>query len=349
MKKLAVKYLFLLLLLPLVFAAPLYASPKKPTVNVLTWFGYLRTPEIATLIDQECNATLSFDEYYSNDEFLRRWKADKDNYDVVIFANLLYNGIKDKVALNGAHLSSLTKDYHPIIKQHYDETKYPSNVVYFSHSLMGFLWNPDVVNLSETDDMLTVFKKAGKNRTILIDDPIEIKNMINLSSNDHENNHQSLPLNLETLKKLVQASRVSLTSDYNKIYESPDFAFSYVWSGDAVINTQKAGKPYQFLMHPKTSFICTDLLALINSKPAAACVAKVLAGKKALTILQNTNYYFSPYGDATNNGNTMFKQIHKQAFAQLSDYSWIQPVSLLEFNRLEQIWKTLKLEISDRS
>lgn len=346
MKKLILKCLGLLLLLPMVSSTFVYA--KKPTVNVLTWFGYLRTPEIMTLIDQECHATLSFDEYYSNGEFLRRWRADKDNYDIVIFANLLYKGIQNKVANNGAHLSSLTKDYYPIIKQHYDETHYPPNVVYFSHSIMGFLWNPNLIHLTEKDDMRSVFKKAGTNRTILIDDPIEIKNMINLRDNNKDD-HQQIPLNLVSMKNLIQSSRVSLTSDYNKIYESPDFAFSYVWSGDAVINTKKAGKPYQFLMHPKTSFICTDLLALINSKPAAVCVAKVLAGKNALSILQNTNYYFSPYGDAGTVSNDMFKQIHKHAFSQLADYSWIQPVSLLEFKKLEQTWKILKLEISNNT
>lgn len=327
--------------LSLLASSHLFAQ-DKPSVNVLTWFGYLKAPEIASLVEQECGVTLSYDEYYSNEEFLRRWKSNKDNYDIIIFANLLYEGIKDQIAVSNSNLAEVSKNYHPVIKEHYDSGNYPPNTVFFSHSLMGFLWNPERIHLSEKDDMFTVFKKAEKNRVILIDDPVEVRNMIHLALN----NQTDTVLNLNNMQKLVQSSQVTLSNDYNKIYENTEFAFSYLWSGEAVIDTKKSGKPYQFLMHPKTSFICTDLLAVINKKTSSNCVAKVLTSKQAMTILQNDSYYFSPYGDFTNVTDEAFRVIYQKTFEQIAHFSWIKPVTLAEFNQLTQTWKTLKLEVS---
>lgn len=316
-------------------------STNKPTVNVLTWFGYLKSPEILKLVDEECGVTLSYDEYYSNEEFLRRWKAQKDNYDILIFANLLYKGIKNEISLKNSDLASISKKYHPIIKKHYDAAGYPTNTVFFSHSLMGFLWNPKKVHLSENDDMFTIFKKAGKNHVILIDDPIEVRNMIHLGLM----NKNKTKLNLKNLKNLVQSSDITLSNDYNKIYKSPNFAFSYLWSGEAVIDIKKSEMPYKFLIHPKTSFVCTDLLTVMNNNTHANCVAKALISPKAMNILQNANYYFSPYGDVSQITDPLFKEIYQKTFAQLQNFSWIQPVSLDEFNQLNHVWKTLKLNI----
>ena len=188
--------------------------------------------------------------------------------------------------------------------------------------------------------MYAVFTKAKNNRVVLIDDPIEVRNMIRLGNN------KQLQLNLRNLKTMVQSAQVTLTNDYNKIYESPNFAFSYTWSGDAILDMQTSGKPYQFLIHPKTSFICTDLLAQTKDNSEATCVAKVLSSKKAMNILQNKNYYFSPYGDYNEITALKFKKIYQDVFHQLSQFSWIPPVTEQEFKKLEQDWKVLKLEIS---
>lgn len=311
-----------------------------PTVNVLSWFGYLRSPQINKLVQDHCQVTLSVDEYYSNDEFLRRWKSDKNNYDLIVFANLLYKTIEDEISLTHSDLSKFSQDYHPVIKQHYRDGHYANNVVYFSHSIMGFLWNPSLMHLSEQDDMHSVFTKAKNNRVVLIDDPTEVRNMIRLGDN------KQVQLNLKNLKAMLQSAQVTLANDYNKIYESPNFAFSYTWSGDAVLDIQKSGKPYQFLIHPKTSFICTDLLAQTKDNAEASCVAKVLSSKAAMNILQNANYYFSPYGDYSDIGSLMFKKIYQDVFNQISQFSWIQSVTEPELKKLEQAWKVLKLEIS---
>src|SRR5262245_4866842 len=81
---------------------------EKSTVNILSWFGYLGSPEIIQLVEKECNVGLSVDEYYSNEEFIRRWKVQKDEYDVLIFSNLLYKGLKENIALKNTSLSSIS-------------------------------------------------------------------------------------------------------------------------------------------------------------------------------------------------------------------------------------------------
>jgi hypothetical protein len=333
MKKLLISWLLVSSFINSVEAA-------MPTVNILSWFGYLRSPQINKLVQDQCHVTLSVDEYYSNDEFLRRWKSDKNNYDLIVFANLLYKTIEDEITLKYSDLSQVSQNYHPVIKQHYIDGHYANNVVYFSHSIMGFLWNPSLIHLSEQDDMYSVFAKAKNNRVVLIDDPMEVRNMIHLG------NDKQVQLNLKNLRAMLQSAQVTFTNDYNKIYETPNFAFSYTWSGDAMLDIQKSGKSYQFLIHPKTSFICTDLLAQTKVNAETNCVAKVLSSKTAMNILQNANYYFSPYGDYKNIESLMFKKTYQDVFHQLSQFSWIQSVTEQEIKELEQSWKVLKLEIS---
>lgn len=335
----------------LLMPCTLFAATSKPTVNILTWWGYLDDPKITNYIQNKCNVKVSYDEYYSNQEFLERWKEQRQNYDVIIFSDIAYGTVKNQIALKNSNLHDLADNYPEFIKKHYIQSNFPNNVVYFTLSVMGFLWNPQVINLTNNDNMLDVFEKAKSNNIILIDDPAEVNNVMQLAFRFHETRDtQNIPLLLNTsnMDKLTQASRVYITNDYSKIYSSKDFAFSYLWSGDAFYDMKEGKYKYNFMTDKKLSYICSDLIAQINPKPEAVCVAHVLAGHEVLNMIQNSDYYFSPYGDSNQIKDPAFMTFYKRLFSEMPYLSWIEPVPTNDFGKMEQEWRWVKLKHNEK-
>ena len=75
-----------------------WALGKKDTINILSWVNYLSLDGASQLIEQKCNVRISYDNYYSNDEFLRRWHKTNQKYDVIIFSETIYPMIKKQVS-----------------------------------------------------------------------------------------------------------------------------------------------------------------------------------------------------------------------------------------------------------
>jgi hypothetical protein len=321
------------------------------TVNILTWWGYLDYPELVQLVEKKCHVKLSYDKYYTNAEFTRRLNYQGQNYDVLIFSDTIYNAVKQGIARNNSDLYKLSRHYHPIIRQHYLKNKLPSNIVYFIHSLTGFLWNPLQVKLDESDTIYSMFSKAGDNTVVIIDDPVEAAKLVSLGLSNGKNKLVPTELTENYLTKanflhIVGKSRVYITNDYSQIYLKPDFAFSYTWSGEAMVDLQKSGKDYEFLIHPKLSYISSDLLAVLNDKPNAICVAKVLGSREFARKLQNKDFYFSPYTDTSEIDNKAFKKVYQEFIIELPRLSWIKPVDNEEFERLSTTWKLIKLNFN---
>ena len=349
--------LFAALAVPLVFCNQLQAANKpnnEPWVNVLTWWGYLDDPRIKQEVQDQCHVNLSYDEYYTNEQFLSMFNKYKQNYDILIFSNLLYNGMQSKIADNNSDLWQVSNDYYPYFKQYYQSHDYDHNVVFFTHSMMGFLYNPDLIHIDPSQNIFEIFKDAGSNYVILVDDPAEVHNLLNLGYQTSGQNWPSsiygsdgmLKLNYDNLKRVTQNSNVYITNDFNKIYTLNNFAFSFMWSGDALLSVDQSNKPYKFSLHPDLSYVCTDLLAQIKETPAASCVAHVLAGQKVMGIVENSSYYFSPYFQ--NNVNTPdFNALYAETKAILPKLSWIQPMTIEQFNDYDKEWEQVKLDLDN--
>ena len=325
-------------------------AANGPTVNILTWWGYLDYPEIRQIIENKCQANISYDNYYSNTEFTRRWNTQEENYDIIIFSDTIYNSVKSEIARKDSDLWKLSNDYNPIIKKHYHDEKMPSNVVYFIHSLTVFLWNPALVQLNESDTIFSIFKKADNNIVVIIDDPIEAANLIGHGLDENKSNSYTLTKNphytyltKENFMKIADRTKVYITNDYSQIYLKPTFAFSFTWSGEAMVDLSKSGKNYNFLIHPKLSYISSDLLAVLNNKPASLCVAKTLASKEVMSVLQNKDFYFSPYADTRGIENETFKSMYQEFIKKLPTLAWVKPVSDEDFRKLSTTWKLIKL------
>ena len=109
------------------FLSPVaYADAQKPTVNILTWWGYLDDPGLIARTEKACDVKISHDVYYSNDEFLRRWRGSEDNYDILIFTESIYNSAAPHLPIIETPLWQEANDYNPVIKAHYFEKKIPS-------------------------------------------------------------------------------------------------------------------------------------------------------------------------------------------------------------------------------
>src|SRR5690606_7579461 len=129
---------------------------------------------------------------------------------------------------------------------------YPKNVVYFAHSMSGFLWNPANISINKNDTIETIFKKSVNKYVVITDDPGEAKKLIEFNGDKN--------LSISNFKKMVQQANVYITNNYSQIYNKPEFSFSYGWSGEALVDLLTSNKDYQFLVHPKMSYISSDLL-----------------------------------------------------------------------------------------
>lgn len=324
-----------------------YGASDLETINILTWWGYLNYSKLITTAENTCHVKISYDEYFSNDEFLRRWEGEKDNYDIIIFSDTIYNAIKNKIPpVKSSTLWKQSLLYNPVIKSRYKKRKYPNNMVYFIHAMTGFLWNPKNISLSSSDSLISIFNKATNNHVVIIDDSVEAKKLIESSLLEQSKDKDIL--NVTNFKRLIQNADVYITNNYSQIYKKPKFAFSFTWSGEAVVDIMESNKKYEFLIHPKLSYISSDLLAQTSNKQSALCVAKVLTTKKAMSIIQNNDFYFSPYTDYTDVINPIFKDIYTRFILALPVLPWLDSTDGASFERLNMSWQLIKLELNNR-
>ena len=341
MKNKIINYIFIVLFFFFATMQVVYAQTQY--VSVLTWWGYLDNSWISEMVDSECGVKLSYDSYNSNEELIRRWNEGKSKYDVLIFSNTIYSALKKEIILKNSKLYRNAEHYHPVIRQQYEKSHFPRNVAYFLHSLTGFIWNPRIINLVDTDNVVGVFQKAKSNMTVIIDDPLETQML--LFSEDSSLVDKNSILTYHKFKKITQNSKVFISNQLNQVYDQDNFAFAYQWSGIAIAELIKQPK-YKFLINKNLSYVSTDLIAQLQDNKPAACVANLFSSKKFLSKMQNDAYYFSPYGNADNISNAQFRAIYKDFLTQISKLSWIRPISLSQLKELNHQWDITKYELS---
>ena len=344
------KKIFLCVIILLIFSQISAAANKKNAVNVLTWWNYLNYPEVSEVVKKECGVDLHYDEYFSISEFLRRFNAHKDSYDVIIFSNTIYKLLEDKIKRKDSDLYKVSDQYDRCVKNHYLSNKYAANVVVFVLSFPGFLWNPKVMDLSKDDTIFSIFKKAKDNVVVLIDDPVEVWALINQKVNQEvlRNNFPSLKkyseaVPLGSLKKLIQSAVIYVADGYNKLYDKDNFAVAFQWSGEVVYILKKMKKELKFILPPTLSYISSDMLAELNTRPATRCVAKTLASKKVLDIIQEKTYYLSPYGTYKSVTDPAFRYVYDQLDRNMCKLKWLESISPDGYKGLVHEWREIQL------
>lgn len=349
-------YLFLLSVVTPGFASQLQSKNKTNTVNILQWWGYLSSSDpYIKKIEKQCHARITYDQYYSNNAFLRRIKSGTSHYDIAIFSDNIFKAVKGQIKNSNSSLYKLTNNYHPIIKKHYDARNLPHNVVFFVHSLTGFLYKPSNAKLSRQDGVFDMFKKAKDKIVVMLDDPIEADFLLSLGLNTSHQSKANLfkkldivPLTVQNFKRLYKGTNFIITNLPERIVTKKDFAFAFQWSGDAIEIMKNNPGQLKFYIHPKLSYISSDLLANLNNKKATMCVAKKLGSKWFLHHEQNKTYYFSPYVDGSDIQDPYFKKVFQGWKNNLKTTPWVTSVNKRQFKKLRTQWDWIKLKISEQ-
>jgi hypothetical protein len=317
LKKLSWGVVILMVLMVLQTSAN--ASPKG-VVNILARYNYLGSPEIASLVKDKCGVEISYDEFFSFNDCMARISTFGDfyYYDIVIFPSLIYGLIETKIKRINSNLNQAVKDYSDLAKKRYLSHGYPSNVVYFALSVSGFIWNPEVIKISADDSIASMFEKAKNNIVIIINSPLGTKYLID------NNGRLSIGSFAKEFGKLILDADIYITNGYNKLYDRDNFAFAYQRSGDAafVLKASK-NKSLSFFVHPKYSYVVPDLMAELNTRTETQCVARVLASKKVLDIVQKETGYLSPYGTYKSLNDPVFQDTYSQLFDRVPKIRWL--------------------------
>lgn len=284
-------------------------------VNIITWFDSLRSPKIAALIKKECGVEISYDEYYFANESIWRFTkpAELYDYDIAILPSETYEVIKDKIRLKKVDLYLVSQEYEQNIKKHYLAKKYPSNVVYFTISVTGFVWNPSVISLASSDSLFEMFTKAGKNIVVMVNSCPRLKHLTGETTAGYA----------KEFGRVIQDAQLYITNGYNDLYNRHNFAFAYQFSGHAITSLKQAtNKSLAFFVHPKYSHFSANLMAALNTRPETICVAKVLASKQALDIVQSKTYFLSPYGTYCSVNDKIFQNVYTDLFKNNYKIKW---------------------------
>ncbi|OGT08499.1 MAG: hypothetical protein A2V89_04755 [Gammaproteobacteria bacterium RBG_16_37_9] len=321
--------------------APCDANPKG-TVNILTWYGYLRSPEIASIVKNKCGVKIYYDKYYNTVECIQRVSkigvGNIYHYDIAIIPSDIYEYSKERIRVKKSNLNKIISRYDSNIKNHYLLRGYPNNVVYFMLSLSGFVWNPTVVKLKSNDDISSLFEKAKNNTVIIMDSPVAVRDLID--------NNRRLPYTalVQAFDKVTKKTDIYITNGYSKLYDKDEFALAFQRSGTAVsaIRASK-NKHLRFFVHPKYSYITPDLMAELNARPETQCVAKVLASKEVLDIVQKSTHYLSPYGTHKSTNDPVFLDVYKSLFDDIHKMRWLDSIPANDINVLEDTWIKIQL------
>jgi hypothetical protein len=309
-------------------------------VNVLSWWGYLSDKSQLAKIEQKCGTKISVDEYYSNSEFIRRWNNSNVKYEVLLYSNTVHNFIKDQVANKGKDISQILDDYNPNIKKKYLSRNYSNNTALFVLSFTGFLWNKKSIQINKKQTISDIFKISKNKRVLLLDDYLEISRLIKASEKNNENPY-------DQLLSLTNDSKVYVTNMSDGLISRDDFAFAYIWSGEAMGKLPKY-KNMEFLIHPKLSHVSYDLVSLISKDDKATCVAKELTGKSFLSYIQGKYAYLSPFAVTKDFNKNKSKKFLSMLLEKVDDLHWLEPAKTEDYHQQDKLWKRAKLKLMKR-
>ncbi len=329
------------------FLSPVaYADAQKPTVNILTWWGYLDDPGLIARTEKACDVKISHDVYYSNDEFLRRWRGSEDNYDILIFTESIYNSAAPHLPIIETPLWQEANDYNPVIKAHYFEKKFPPNVVYYAHALTGFLWNKPLVSINQNTSFQEIFSQSKGHTIALIDDPLEVKILLDTKG---AHNTQSIDDSIHTfdnIETLLNNTKIIPINNYRQLSDHKDLALIFTWSGEAIRDVINNSNAWEFTINQNLSQISSDLLAQTSNSSASYCVAKHLTSKSEMNFMQNKEFYFSPYVDNSQVINKNFKKIYAQFISVLPTIKWLSTMDGDDLNKLNTAWAITKIRLT---
>ena len=299
------------------------------SVNIFSWWGYW-DDEIIEKLEDECNTTISIDEYYSNDEFIRRF--DNQKYSIIVFSSEIYIVILNKFKNIPLNFEEITKKYHPNILASFKKQSFKNNIVLVGLGRSGFLYNKNKVFIHKDDNLKFLFSKSKNNKIIILDDAIE-----SLKLFYHINNVPRTKLEIKYSEQFI------FTNDFPKKIDENFFTLGYFWIGEAY-NQIKLNSNLKFIVHSKLNHVTADLLAALDNNSDTACVAKAMSRKDTLNLVTSKSNYFSPYGVNYENDNEEFIIENISFLENIKDLKWIERPSIDDYQKVNNLWQKIKIE-----
>jgi len=329
------KYLYVVIIL--ILQSTVNASPKN-TVNILTRYNYLRSPKISEIIKNRCGVEISYDEYYTRGECTKviLQSSGLDYYDIAIIPQGVHDVFDSSIKTQKSNIGKAAVGYSEPVRKQYFSRHYPNNVAYFTLYIQGFIWNPNTLNISKTESILSMFTKAKNNIVIIESSHPAVFNLI-------DGGYDLSPdLQVNLFRNIIQDADVFITSGYNKLYEKNHFAFAFQNSGDAISIIKKTeNKKLKFFIHPKYSYVSTDILIALNSRRETHCVAQALVSKEILKIVQQETFCLSPYETYKSMDDQIFQETYKKIFDETFKKKWFNVFfdnNVEKHNKLHNLW-----------
>lgn len=307
-------------------------------VNIITWYGYL-TRDIVNELEKKCGATISYDEYYTTNEFLDRLK--RQNYSIAIFAQTGYNLVYNKIDNKEISLDAIKQKHYPPILNSIFNKKLPNNAGVFSIEAAGFLYDPLNIKINKNDSLKDILKQAKGKKIILIDNPIESMKFISP-------NYKYPSDVIKKFKELFEGIEIIISNDNANFLNDKDIVLVHTWMGNAYRQIKK--NPHlKFVHHPSISYIGADLIASMDKRKETYCVAKELAGKEMNSKVISGDFVISPYGvleDEKKTLSPLYLEINNYFYkSQFRYLEWTTRPSKEVYLNIIDLWERIKLVI----
>lgn len=165
-------------------AALVVSAEATEPVKLISWWGYFDDPATMKAMEKTCDAKISVDEYYTNEEFSRR--SQNSQYDILVYSETASDLMEKQFENDLIDISYLSKGYHPVILKRYNAENRKSNTVFFALAGTMFLWDENQIQLESYQSILDVLKAQKNKPFVVLDDPLEIYTLLEYGLTDFE-------------------------------------------------------------------------------------------------------------------------------------------------------------------
>lgn len=317
-----------------------FVQENSMAVNIISWWGYFNK-EIISELERECACKVSYDEFYSIDEFLRRFQ--EQEYSIAIFPQSTYNFVSHKIAQKGANISHIKKTYAPNVLSSDFAKNLPDNVGIFAIEAAGFLYHTEKLNIDPSKSLEEIFTQLKGKKIIILDNPIEPMKLVAKLGENLDPSEA-----IQRFKKLFTGIEVILSNDIANFINDDQIVLLHAWIGNSYEIIKKYPK-FKFFHHPKVSYIGGDLIASLNNSVETSCVVRALSGKKFNTKILSRDFRMSPFGILSSSNidiEKLYLSVNNEFFDQTyNNLKWHGRPSISEFHKISDLWQKIKLEI----
>ncbi|RDB37340.1 MAG: hypothetical protein DCC88_00670 [Spirobacillus cienkowskii] len=318
-----------------VFLFCVFPSYSAFAVSILSWWGYVDTNALAKIAKQ-CNTKINLDEYYSNDEFLRR--INNHNYSVAIFAYNNYFAIEKKLKNSKFTFKNIIKNYHPSVMSFYNKQNFKKNVALYSLSMNGFLHDKKY-NLQKNLVSHNFLADFNNKTLVFADDALESVKFFTAQFDSNNVEHF-----FATINSRFSKNKMIFSNEFSENINDANFGFAYLWIGEAYKYIHEDSR-FTFTVLENYSLDSFDLIAALDNNHEANCVAEKLASKEFLHPVVTSDYYFSPYGYAEKNGDKNFLAYNKAYFEKIKNTKLQPRLTKEQYYEKSNLWQRIKIAL----